>query len=120
VKQNKFPTNEKNSTPLRGVQFSNAYLNSVSEKKNFFPGKFFGGFFEKNDCQNRCRPIRTGCAKTHSSRINVSRLTKKNPKRFETFSLRPGQGGQIFLDTIYQNEGKYTELPKHYRHFSTF
>jgi hypothetical protein len=51
VKQNKFPTNEKNSTPLRGVQFSNAYLNSVSEKKNFFPGKFFGGFCEKNDCQ---------------------------------------------------------------------
>jgi hypothetical protein len=26
-----------------------------------------------------------------------------------------GQGCQIFLDTIYQNEGKYTKLPQHYQ-----
>jgi hypothetical protein len=25
------------------------------------------------------------------------------------------QGCQIFLDAIYQNDGKYTKLPQHYR-----
>jgi hypothetical protein len=25
------------------------------------------------------------------------------------------QGCQIFLDTIYKNEGKYTKLPQHYQ-----
>jgi hypothetical protein len=25
------------------------------------------------------------------------------------------QGCQIFLDTTYQNEGKYTKLPQHYQ-----
>jgi hypothetical protein len=34
-------------------------------------------------------------------------------KKSDILILRRHQGCQIFLDTIYQNKGKYTTLPQH-------
>jgi hypothetical protein len=89
--------------------------NFENKKKNRF--SLFTPF-ASSKLPNSCHPAAAALAQ-HTSQITLSPVTL--PDRVIASDIQDcchnidKQGCQIFLVTIYQNEGKYTKLSQHYQ-----
>jgi hypothetical protein len=60
--------------------------------------------------------VRSSCRQTGKNRKRFAQVRCRNYLHIPAWrSGVPKQGCQIYFDTIYQNEGKYTKLPQHYQ-----